>query len=518
MTDITPEQIKQLSDLAITNPPAALQTCEEYSRVFTTGLNWAIQQGGFFIDIGAALNEVALVERGIIALQSALQLVPQTQSHYLLYSIGNGYSTLYSIARQGSNFAYNPDTTSLNSANQHYREALQRVENIEPPLLAQIYINYGNSLSHGGRSVEAIAKFDQAIRISNDHPMALGNLGLALLHYAFITRQKDLLHEAQTVLMRALSDDQIERVGESGARKTFEEALNRVNMLLANLQDVQNTPSTKLPHTTEWHKQYSKFCLKYQLLLNLCLPNRQCQHPLEDNVGFSIITDINDETTFPKLSRIANELKERFATARLLLFEAINPPYQTERFDEITHYVNNLDYGVYGLGIGKMKLAFEAAYNALDKIAFFIDAYFNLNSPPQSIDFPSIWYEHKSNTLRGSLLSTNNYHLFGLYSLSRDFAKNAYYGHLRRIRNYTTHRYLIPHVELMGWMENIDGPEYHLTYTQLKDACIELMKVVRSAIIYLISCIDQEERQKHANSSSIIAPIYASRFKPFDLY
>ena len=50
--------------------------------------------------------------------------------------------------------------------------------------MANVYINYGNTLEACGRKLLAIEQYYRALSVYYKHPMALGNLGSSLLHYA----------------------------------------------------------------------------------------------------------------------------------------------------------------------------------------------------------------------------------------------------------------------------------------------------------------------------------------------
>ena len=93
----------------------------------------------------------------------------------------------------------------------------------------------------------------------------------------------------------------------------------------------------------------------------------------------------------------------------------------------------------------------------------------------------------------------------------------GYLEHLRRIRRYLTHRYLVLHVEKLHWVTSADGPQYHSGYHELLDNAFELMRLVRSAVIYLIASIDQEERASRQNAEGFIAPVRVHPYRHYPL-
>ena len=511
MARISQDELSHLNDLISQDPRKALELFLTYEQRYANDINFRRNSGAFLIDIGLALKDSNLIERGIKLIEQLLPTIEEQSRPIFLYNLGNGYAGLHSIARHRPGFSFDPDTTPLIKAKQYYREALAGLEHLDANLRAQLRINYGNCLSNLGRFLEAIYEYNAALSHMPDHPMAWGNLGVELERFAFIAGHSRILRDANEALNKALADNRLEQIGESWARPYFERVQQRIRQRLSKIKEDTSSVRSETPNfATAYHQAYVEFCVKHQLFLNFCLKNRPCAHRAEDTVRFSLTTALNNNTAFPRLARVVNEIKERYAAARLLIFEACNPPFDTQPYDDMTYYMDNLDYAVYGIRAAKLKLAFESAYNILDKIAFFINAYLNLGIKEDRVNFISMWKEkeRKDTPLKSTIVQRNNYHLYGLYDISRDLASGGYLEHLRDIRRYLTHRYLVLHAEKLHWLTSADGPEYHSGYHELLDHAIELMRLVRSAVIYLIAFIDQEERGKHQqNAEGFIAPM-----------
>ena len=122
-------------------------------------------------------------------------------------------------------------------------------------------------------------------------------------------------------------------------RSAFEVDKKRSTGTDAKRLDRKGAGKHKKPHVnTQYHKSFVEFCVEHGLFLNFCLKGQTCNHPYEDNIGFSVTTPISDQTIFHQLARTTNEIKETFAIARLLLFEAFNSPYETMFYDTVTPY------------------------------------------------------------------------------------------------------------------------------------------------------------------------------------
>ena len=519
MEQISQSQLDHLRMLIDQNPAEARDIFLTYQRIYANDANFQLNSGGLFIDIGSELKDSDLIHTGIKLLHQSLSIIEDEKIRsILLYNLGNGYSELHSIARRQPDFSFDLDTTPLIDAKRYYREALKLSHLLDNDWQAQLRVNYANCLSGLGRSLEAISEYKTALDHQPDHPMAWGNLGVELEHFAFIAGNPTLLHKAYDALSNALANEHLVHLGGTSARVSFERTLHRIERFLSEIEggDTPNmspNPPTSSSTTTVWYKTYVEFCMEHQLFLNFCLDDQQCTRTAGDSVLLSLITKIDDNTTFPRLGRVVNEIKERYATARLLVFEAYNPPYNVQAYDEMTHYMDNLDYAVYGVRVAKLKMAFETAYNILDKIGFFINKYLNLGIGDRWVSFSTIWQEKEVATLRPSIAQLNNYHLYGLYDISRDLAPKGHLVKLRDIRNSLTHRYLVLHLESLHWLTSADSPKYHLGYREFLNYTIELMQLVRSAVIYMIAFIDKEERKKQEHQSGVIIPIVVPPYR-----
>lgn len=515
---ISDDELKNLNDLVGRDPHEALELLSSYEDRYFDDANLRVNRGGFLVDIGSALKDSRLVKRGIISIAQLLATADKEYRPAQLYNLANGYAALHSIARRQPDFSFDPDDSPLREAKRCYREAFAGAEHLDANLLAQLRVNYGNCLSSLGRSLEAISEYNAALGHVADHPMAWGNLGVELEHFAFVARDITILRDANEGLLKALADNRLDQMGEPWARSYFEKAQQRIERLLTEVGEDTPLGKPKPPKpATPYHQAYSQFCVKHELFLNFCLKGRPCQRVAEDAVGLSLTTPLDDDTTYPRLARVVNEIKERYAAARLVLFEACNPPFDTQPYDEMTYYADNLDYAVYGISPTKLKMAFEGAYNILDKLAFFINAYLGLGVDERRVNFGTVWKGPKSTALRPALAQRRNHHLYGLYDVSTDLAPDGYLEHLRHIRDYLTHRYLVLHVEGLDWLTSADSPEYHSGYRQLLGQTIQLMQLVRSAVIYLIAFIDKEERAKRQDAQGIIPPMRVPPYRPYVL-
>jgi len=528
MGGISKQRLAALNRLVGDDPQRALGLLREYDEKYATDSDFRSNSGGFLIDIGDRLGQCPLVVEGITRMKTLLDQVGHDDPR-MLYNLANGYSALYklSLRSKGDDWRFDPDNTPLLDAKHYYLSALENSDQLSRTLLAQLWVNYGNCLSGLGRAVEAISAYDRALQTVPDHPMAKGNLAMELQYFAEIAQNPVFLLDAVEMLEEVLSKGSLGEYAGADARLAFQETRDRIATHISKLGINADARRAQKPTSVPsgYVAEYVQFCARHQLFLNFCLSCRRCERYAEDSLAFSLMTDLDDRTSFTRLARVINEIKEAFAFARFLLFQALHPSLNTVPLDNMTTYIDNLDYAVYGIRIASLKLAFGGAYNILDKAAHFLNDYLQLGVQSGSkLTFTTngrIWRRNHDDFLRPELMDLENQHLLGLYDLARDLdidhtepENDGYCGRLRRTRNALTHQYLIPHIEGIRWATEADDESLHLSYGDLVDQTVELLQLVRAAVVYLIAFIDLQERRKHQASEGLIAPMYVTRYKP----
>jgi hypothetical protein len=184
-----------------------------------------------------------------------------------------------------------------------------------------------------------------------------------------------------------------------------------------------------------------------------------------------------------------------------VIFEALRDSSGRLHFsDKEVALYDMLDYRYYCLWIEKIKMAFIAAYAIFDKIAYLVNRFWNLQLKAGSVTFQTVWHEaaQTKKPLAQRLVKSNNWPLRGLFWLSRDlffttassFRLDPYSRELYEIRNQITHKYLRVHSEQLydaagaraahGVIES-----YPVSQEELKAQAVKLLKLVRSALIYV---------------------------------
>lgn len=349
--------------------------------------------------------------------------------------------------------------------------------------------------------------------------MAIGNMGLKLITYARNEyddgHKQVLLNEAQQLLLKALDSPDLD----DHARRSFNIEVERIRDWVS-----QNIFDEFSLGTTEQEQDYRKWCLDNNLFLNtlndyfnVSMVACDCLH-LPD-----IVTDIN---IGPKYHGLFNQLKQEYVSARFMIYEGIND--NTPHFSDKEVFIyNTLDYPIYGIGIEKIKFGYRSLYSIFDRIAYFINDYFDIGIKEQDVSYKSIWQNKKFGRqgydfkidLKKRITDQDTYNFpgIGFYWLCKDIAKKQ-----------VKHKYLDPSIEVLSGIRNalehrylkIHDPFIHRTDSfkdtlaqsvhliDFKSATLELMKYSREAIILLSLLVNREEQiRSKTQGDKFVMPI-----------
>lgn len=409
-----------------------------------------------------------------------------------------------------------------------FRNALNGLAHL--PLEGQLPVltNLGNIMSTLGRSVEAVAFYDRALALYPKYSMTLGNRAQAFTTYA--THHYDKGHK-RVFLARARDDftEALKHEGEPGAHEAFAAKL-------AEFDEQKLTQSLSYfdleKHSLgrdEAEQDFRRWALKERLFLN----------PLNDLGPFPIAacdvlqlpTIITSRQKGPTFHGFFNQLKQEYATARWLCYEAITAEGSVREIDAIADreimLVDAQDCARFGLHLEKLKLSFRAAYSLLDKISVFLNAYLDLGSKPHKVTFRSVWFDG-ADPRTGRLhpkLPKDNLPLRGLYWLSRDFVESdqAFASamepdakEIAKIRNRLEHQFL--RISEMGtqtvWKEDIG---YDLSPGSLRDRTLRLLRSTRAATIYLVLAMNTYEALHRPKSTGLQVSEQLPPLAPDDL-
>ena len=473
---------KACDDLENNNLDQVINSIQELEQ-YTT-INSKVCLSCLYIDLGAVKLDENLIINGISLIENNFDEMMKTITLSSLYfNLANGYSTYYSLTK---NKLFNNKNIIIKTKNL-YKKALELCESLH--LTVEILVNFGNFYNNFGRHIEALELYENALKLNPSHGMALLNKGQSLIEYRnLMDYDSPILLDAYNCFKDALNDSNLTYQGKISAEKSIQifEDYNKQSLLTKNKKSKLNIN----PNYTDLESLSNIFCYNNKLYLNLCNFCQECENSIGDTIAIRrMTTPIKNEEIqndlFLVLSSYLNQIKMDFISARLNLIL-----YQYKELD--LKFVNNnvtiidsLDYELHNIHIQLVKNSFKSFYDILDKIAFFINEYYDLGINQKQIDFKRIWYTKKR--LREDLDFDNN----GLKALF-DIHEDILYGDEKKfsdIRNTLTHRVL--KIKLIS-----DDKKEVMTEEELYNMTIELAKLVRNGIIYLMAMLDIEESKK----------------------
>jgi hypothetical protein len=201
-------------------------------------------------------------------------------------------------------------------------------------------------------------------------------------------------------------------------------------------------------------------------------------------------------------------VKEDFSVARLLLFQSQFKRDDLIRISRRTTLVNTPIDGTFNLYMGLLKAAFKEVYGILDKIAVFMNKYYNIGLDDRCVCFDSfkssesIW-KNDRHEIRKEISGSANPSLYALYDIALDFNSRDYERY-RRIRNSLVHRKLVVLLPDASSDHRVDHDE-RISYDVLVAHTIGLFQIVRSAIVYLVNGVQFEELRDSKYSTHKVA-------------
>jgi len=459
-------------------------------QIRSLGPHYAVSHAvsGLFIDTGFELGKEEIVKEGIELLKEDFESIINHKEYAptAYYNLANGYCNLFHFKMMKDPHAAYFRKTELDSARVYYRKALEY--HLQNAMLAsQIFVNLGNCFDTLGRVVDALECYEESLKWKPDHGMALGNKGIALRYYALVCgeHQATYLIEAYSLLSQALKLGVLPE-----AVNTFSKYLEDIKKRFLDKETLDKPPKFpgyKIDAESEFERFLVEFCLKNKLYLNICNFCQQCDAAIGDTAVIKRM--IARRRKVRTLSAYLNQIKQDYVSARFLLVLSRYKELNLDFVDRYVTIINTADYSMHNIYIQLVKTAFKSFYNILDKIACFINNYLELDIPERHIVFRKIWLS-KRKKVRKEIGKTKNPSLNALFDIHRGFRKDGPYKKLQNIRNTLTHRF----VSIRMLQEAED--EENMSEDMLVKHTVELARIVRNAIIYLLYFVDTEEGKK----------------------
>lgn len=459
-----------------------------------------------------------------LLIDDAVKLLPELDAisqFYLCYILGTAHAYLADFHTP----SYHEKT--LEKRIYYFRKSEENLKQIPADIQSafmshiellecQLYVNYANCLQHCGRYIASLPYYYKTLKIDKQFGMALGNIGLTYRWYAQLVcdaGHQYFLHQyAYRYLKEAISYSESLEI----------DAINDFSNIIAHYVPdfVRELEKRSLEGKTynndnEDEKQYRQWVLESHLFL----------HPLNDlpDLNFRYATDflhlpniiigINEN---PVLLGLFNQIKQEYIFARYLYYESLHVLEVPHFADKDTYMVDTLDSPLYSIRLEKMKTAFRILYSLLDKVAFFINRYYNIGLKEDKITFNTIWSNVKNILQKENYVDlTQNTPLNAIYWIQKDFyekfckSPNPDAKYLRDLRHALEHKYVKIYLEINLMQDNryIEDLAKYYSEQELRDHTISMLNIVREVIIYLVMAVGIEEKNKASNIKSPIGKI-----------
>jgi len=301
-------------------------------------------RGRVYVDAGLSTAKCELVRKGLTILESLIGNKGITRNHVLLIHIANGYLDLWKSEWKKNLVHQHYGYDAIQKAKKYFRMAL-RDPNLDDSLRLPVLINYANCLADMGRTSEAIEIYKDALAIQPGYAMTTGNIGMELIAYGDFARDNSILEEARKYLTESLAGNLLEESGHGHHRIIFETKLKIAEeKLTARVDGPKVKPWTESGNI--YVNDYVRFCHRNRLFLNFSLSKDMTVINARDVFHPRILMGLDEDDRAIRLTRAINEIKERYATCRYILFEAKNPRAESAELNLLTRYAYNNDYGL----------------------------------------------------------------------------------------------------------------------------------------------------------------------------
>lgn len=474
----------------------------------------------------ATLNKDVAVLRDLLDnAEKSLDEENDASKAMIYYSLGTAYGDLAKLAASRTE-------ESTKKVLHCFRKSIKLIEQDEytkeiyrPYVLGLkeiLYTNYANVLDQCGRKIAAIEQYKKVLSFHNDFGMALGNLGQVYQHYGMLeydNGHRDLFHYfAYHYLNKATKCDDPNT--HDNAKKCFEATMN-----IYAPEYVENILTSKLSFNQYVYDNpeelaYREWCLQKGLFLNTLndLPVSELSFAGDVIQLPNMIVDVGAKPIFHGMF---SQLKQEYIYARYIYYSTLNSGDEPHFADKETYIKAHTDYAQYSIRLEKLKTSFKTLYGMFDKIAFFLEHYFDLGIKERDINFRSIWrdsagFGQKKYQYKNTLDPNQNFALSSLYWISKDFfekfedSPNPELKRIKDIRDALEHKYVKINDAFFDKLteEYGDGLALYISEKEMYDVTFMLLKILREAIINLSLCVNiAEEPKREASKDKVIMPI-----------
>lgn len=469
------------------------------------------------IDQGYKYKNKGYIEKGIKRGEELYKKIPKNETQRickLFYFLGNGYFSLFKLNEKYNLRKFSVGNDFLIKSKKFYRRSIENSNNSTKILKKRLWTNYGNCLQNLGRGVEAFYAYGEALKIDSEFGLALLNKQIAIISFAKINMVygEDMYAFAYQNLKKIEENERmIENIISIGGR----EAINGLKREISEIESKFSVEELKknvlqnpidFDSKSKFERFFIDFCLKHSLFLNLNIHKNYCNNLITDSAFVRGLSTKGNIYKFYDLVNYVNQIKEDYTTSRMFLVLSQFDNIDFDHINDITFYAESPGSSIFNLNSGLLKSAFKESYNILDKISIFLNDYFELGiKKKREVTFfnKHLWRSSdKDWKLKSKILNSNNFGFYALFDVHLDLESGNFkdvgegdYYFLRKTRNKLIHDKLIIHSDEWDGIED----DYNIKYSNFLKRTIQMIQIIRSAIIYLINAVEYNESKKEYN-------------------
>lgn len=257
---------------------------------------------------------------------------------------------------------------------------------------------------------------------------------------------------------------------------------------------------------TEGERNYRHWCLLNGLFVNPL--NDLGPHTVAASDSMGLAQHVVRVDAPHRFESFYDQMKQEYVSARWMLYEGLtskNPHFS----DRDVLLCATEPRPSLSLAIEKIKAAYRLSYSLFDKIGFFLAAYMELGIPEKQITFRTLWRTGENKPIRIEFDLTGNWGFCALYWLAKDFCEKEndevaepQARRLSDIRNHIEHKYLRVTVAEIPTAPP-DDLALMVSREQFQAKAVHLLKLARSALIYLAVGVRLEEQRREPNRTNV---------------
>lgn len=389
---------------------------------------------------------------------------------------------------------------------------------VNPLFWNLICLDYSEALMNTGRAIEALAILNEMVENDDCYfKRKESQEGWGLIVYSTLLKGEDrtyCIYNAHRKLKKY--KDITDEAGRMCYEQRFSFAQDLYDQL--NIEDVYS-PTGGQPFKGK-DKIYRRWCASNILFLNGSNDIDMETMIHKDTILYNDFSFPNQTHTIQSrfFQNFLNSLTQEFISLRWLLFDTVNKPKDKVHFADNDLLNHRSSINIYNIRTDSLKMVYRMAYSLFDKIAYFLNHYYNLKIPNHKASLNHIWFEkeNSNNPMKNFFTQKNNDALKALYWLSKDLygyekvkKPSKFVKKISHLRNMMEHSYL----QVTELPESILKPEsgitinsdsvkvsvgefqlHNLSLTELESLTMNLAQKARNALLYLRYAISHEEQ------------------------